>query len=483
MARLPVYNSQGGITTETAGNVRPLDAYSGFANSLGKVSQQIQELGEQWQQAKDEVETLDGKNKLMMGVNNVLVEAQNYNDWKTPEELEAKRQELTAKMDSLVPNVMSGFSNNRNAGIFQRNSELTVYSNKVKLDEIFRGKIQDQAISNLNVSADMNYKNFVATGSDSYKQSYFADIDKMTAAGFITREDASKMKLKSNDWNADFAYNLISKNPYAKVPDHIMKGIDGKQQASIRNFARTEQNRVKSEATQYALNDFFLNPTQDKLNRLYKLNPQFKASDKLSSFLEENTVNNNAITTIYGMSDALQAVKQLASIDTSTTKGKQEYSKTAANIGFTINKLHSEEQISPKDRTKLFNMIFSDMMNDEFKSKLANMPDLTTEWNKEFYKDRSKLREEYLNAEINLKKLQNLPNMQGTQELKDAEAKYQQSWKAYKNYSGLTTAVNYNRIQNAPEGVQQTMKNLTQQPQQMLKYPQELMQLINLYFF
>lgn len=394
MARLPVYNSQGGITTETAGNVRPLDAYSGFANSLGKVSQQIQELGEQWQQAKDEVETLDGKNKLMMGVNDILVEAQNYNNWKTPEELEAKKQELSGKMNSLVPDVMSGFSNNRNAGIFQRNSELTIYSNQVKLDEIFRGKIQDQAISNLNVSADMNYKNFVATGSDSYKQSYFADIDKMTAAGFITREQATALTQKTDKWGKYRLLHMAESNPTAAI-NALKSGKYG--------VKPSEYNDTLKELTQIKTNkkleqEYYEQIRQDNFENqalAYVTSNKYTYAQK-TQFIDEAEMNGDISTTYAAklrrgirsqnpnknrnISDAkaVSNIMQQAYDLNENVLDDKEYLKGIQNIRNNIVDLHQQGLITSKDANSFNNQL--DTATRKRTAQAASGVSYSSEW-------------------------------------------------------------------------------------------------------
>jgi hypothetical protein len=383
MAKLPVYHSQGGITTDTPNNIRRLDANNGFGDALGAVSKQIVELGEKWQAAKDEVENLDGKNKLMMGVQDVLTEAQQFNTWTNAKDLDAKKQELTAKMNSLTPDVMQGFSNNRNAGIFQRNAEYIVYQNQAKLDQIFRDKYQDMALGSLATSQNTNYNNFILTGNDSYKKIYFADIDKMVSAGFLTREDAAKNKLEANKWNADYAYNVISKNPYAKIPDNIMQGIDGKQQASIRNFARSEQKRIKADNLLNLQETFFLNPTQDNLDKLkkaYVKNHPMTNLDELQDLVDKQN-NFDSYSNVSGLEEATKGVQELANIDTSTQNGKMEYIAKAGILATSILKNNTAKDgtssISNADKNKLITTIYKNMGDATFKEQLRGLPDLS----------------------------------------------------------------------------------------------------------
>lgn len=379
MARLPIYNSQGGITTDTPNNIRRPQDYQLWSNTLEGVSKEITKLSAEWQQAKDQVENLDGKNKLLMGISDVLTEAQDFNSWNSPEELEAKKQELKAKMQNILPNVMDGFSNNQNAVMFQKESEFTTYQNQVKLDEIFRNKYQDKALESLATSQDMNFRNFVQTGDKNYKQSYFNDIDMMVNAGFMTREDAAKNKLAVNDWDAEYAYNVISQNPYAQIPDEIMKGIDPRKQTQLRNFTRSEKNRVKAENLMNLESLFFSNPTQENLNKIIKANPKGNYS-KLQEIVDSQP-NYETISNIKGLQEGLDQIKELADIDTSSYNGKMQYIANAGLLASSVIKNNirkdGDATLSDSDKNKLVETIYKNMGNATFKEQISKLPDLS----------------------------------------------------------------------------------------------------------
>lgn len=379
MAKLPVYNSQGGITTDTPNNIRRASDYQLWGDTLEGVSKEITKLGAEWQKAKDQVENLDGKNKLMMGISDVLTEAEQFNSWNSPRELEAKKQELKAKMQGILPNVMDGFSNNQNAAIFQRQGEFTTFQNQVKLDEIFRDKEQDKAYESIEISKDMNFRNFVQTGDKNYKQSYFNDIDMMVNAGFMTREDAAKNKLAVNDWDAEYAYNVISQNPYAQIPDEIMKGVDPRKQTQLRNFTRTERNRVKAENLMNLESAFFSNPTQENLDKIIKANPKGNYA-KLQEIVDSQP-NYEAISNVSGLEEGFTKIKELADIDTSSYQGKMEYLANAGLLATSIIKNNIRKDgkatISNSDKDKLIKTIYKNMGDATFKEQLSNLPDLS----------------------------------------------------------------------------------------------------------
>ncbi len=379
MAKLPVYNSEGGFTTNTPNNIRKASDYQLWGDTLDGVSKEITRLGAEWQKAKDQVENLDGKNKLLMGISDILTEAEQFNSWSSPKELEAKKQELSSKLQGVLPSVMDGFSNNQNAVLFQKQAEFTTFQNQVKLDEIFRNKQQDKALESLATSQDINFRNFVQTGDKSYKQSFFNDIDMMVNAGFMTREDAAKNKLAVNDWDAEYAYNIISQNPYAQIPDEIMKGIDPRKQTQLRNFTKNERNRLKAENLMNLKSAFFANPTQENLDKIIKANPEGNYS-KLQEIVDSQP-NYETVSNVNGYADALQKVQDLANEKTDSYNDKMKYIAKSGLLATSIIKnninKNGENTISNNDRDTLLNKIYKNMGDATFREQISKLPDLS----------------------------------------------------------------------------------------------------------
>ena len=460
MAQLPVYRQQGNISPDLTGRVR--DSVKLIkSDGMTQIGNALQQLAAKWQESKDAVENLDGRNKLNSGVSAILDEAANFNDYSTPEELSQKQQELTQKMNNLVPDIVSGFSNNQKAKEFEINGQYIAQQNIYKLQEIFRSKYGDMYNANLLETSDNALKGFTQTGDAAYKQEYFDAIDTGVQAGYLDRTQAEKLKLSTDSWNYDFVYSKLLENPYYKANDEVMSKIDPVKQRTLRNFARSEQKRILAEAIQAATNDYYINPTQENLNRLYKLNPKLRSSKKLSGYkkdlesVRDNQPNFNSVTTFEGMSDALGAVKELVQIDTSTPEGKREYAQKAAQVGTAINKLNKNGTISEKDRGKLFNMVYNDLMDDNFKNQIKNMPNLSREWSAEFNRDYQKLQADVIKADMEFIKVRQSGADKNSKAYKDAEAKYQKAWKARHYYLGYNDVANKNRRENAPVGVNQ----------------------------
>lgn len=213
MARLPVYTSQGGINTSTPGNIRSPEESSRGWRSTSIAAQQIMALSEQWQRAKDAAENLDGKNKLVQGITDILTEGEDYNEYKTPQDLSKKEAELAGRMNTLVKDITNGFSNNLNAQEFAGQAQLSILANQEKLKGIFRDKTIDMAKSNLLISQQYNMENFISTGNEGFKTSYLNDIDNMEKSGLIDRTTATGLRQKTDYWNVYNVYREAETNP------------------------------------------------------------------------------------------------------------------------------------------------------------------------------------------------------------------------------------------------------------------------------
>lgn len=379
MAKLPVYNSSKNITSETPGNIRELDTYAQGAKLMTSTGSRLQELAMQWQNSKDEVENLDAKNKAQAQMTTILDEARNFNDYSSPAELQAKQDELIQRMNEITPNIMSGFSNNQKAREFESNANLAVQQNNIRLQGIFREKYGDMYNSNLQISADEAIKGYTLTGNEAYKQNYFDAIDTGVKAGYLDHSQATELKLKTNDWNYDYVYSQILENPYFKASDDVMAKIPPTKQRTLQNLQKSQIRTAKADALNGALNDFYLNPTQENLNIVYKLNPKLKGSEKLEDMVT-TPANMNTVSSIEGYSDAQARIKELASIDTETAEGKEQYIKVASEIAFEIDKNNKNEsgenRISLKDKEKLFDILTKKFSDKNFKEQFRNLPDL-----------------------------------------------------------------------------------------------------------
>jgi len=272
MAQLPVYRQQGNITTDAPAQVRDLDTFAQGSIGLQQGGNALMQLAAQWQQSKDAVENLDGKNKLNSGIAAILDEASNYNDYSTPEELSQKQNELTQKMNELVPNIVSGFSNNQTAREFESNGQFATQQNIYKLQSIFRDKQIDMGRAGLVESQNANMENFISTGNVAFKDAYLNDLDTMTRNGIVDREYVAKMTADTDKWDVY----------------HVLRQAENDPDAVIQGLKNGDYN-IKPEYMNELLGDLSRIKTNVQLMRDYEqLQNQNKGEDKATNFIYSN---------------------------------------------------------------------------------------------------------------------------------------------------------------------------------------------------
>lgn len=280
--KLPVYVNQGGITTETPGNIRNPEAYSIGARNFTEGAKNLALLAAQWQQSKDDVENLDGKNKLVSEMTQILNEAESYRDYNNFADLQNKENELLTRIDEVTPNIVNGFSNNQNAATFQAQAEMAALQNREKLKEIFRNKYVDKAKSNLVISRDSNMENFISTGNAAYKESYMQDLESMFRAGFIDEEYKTQMGLKTDKWDVY----------------HVLRQAEADPETVINNLKAGQYNISPED-----YNDLLGNLTNMKTNK------QLLREYELVS--RQNSGEDEATTYIYGNTDYADKLKYI----------------------------------------------------------------------------------------------------------------------------------------------------------------------------
>ena len=368
MAKLPVYNSQGGITTDTPNNIRRASDYQLWGDTLEGVSKEITKLGAEWQKAKDQVENLDGKNKLLMGISDILTEAEQFNSWSSPKELEAKRQELSSKLQGVLPSVMDGFSNNQNAVLFQKQAEFTTFQNQVKLDEIFRNKYQDLNDSKIQLSYDTNFSNYVATGDVNYKESFLNDINTSVNAGFMTKEEATKLTQKTDKWGVYHVLNLAETNPDAAIqalksgqygirPEdyhETLKSVTSikTNQKLLQDYQeRVKQENFESEAFNYVTGNYSY---ADKVKYIDEAELNGNISESYAAKLRRGIRSENPNKQSYtsqatAINDILQQAYDLNNDDIDN----EDYLKGIKNIRDNLISLQQQGLVSTKDANSL----------------------------------------------------------------------------------------------------------------------------------
>lgn len=368
MAQLPVYNQQKNITTEVPGAVRNLDAFAQGSKGMQQAGNALMELAVQWQESKDAIENLNGKNKLNSDISAILDEAANYNDYTTPDELQQKQDELTQRMNNIVPDVVGGFSNNMNAREFEAQGQFEVQKNTYKLQSIFREKQIDMGKAGLIESQKNNMEDFILTGNEGYKQAYLNDLDSMARSGIVDREYVAKMKADTDKWDVyhvlrqaesdpDTVIKNLKSGAYNIKPEYMndllsdLQGIKTNAQL-IKNYEQLQnQNKAEDEATNYIYSNASYDEKLKYINEqefLGNISERFatQARRNIKQFRPESE---DYMSSAESISDIMERAYDLNVSDISDS----DYLKGIKNLREEINLAQEKGDISTKDAVKL----------------------------------------------------------------------------------------------------------------------------------
>lgn len=368
MAQLPVYRQQGNITTQPPAQVRDLDTFAQGSIGLQQGGNALMQLAAQWQQSKDAVENLDGKNKLNSGIAAILDEASNYNDYSTPEELSQKQNELTQKMNELVPNIVSGFSNNQTAREFESNGQFATQQNIYKLQGIFRDKQIDMGRAGLVESQNANMENFISTGNVAFKDAYLNDLDTMARNGIVDREYVAKMTADTDKWDVYHVLRQAENNPDAVIqglkngdynikPEYMndLLGDLSRIKTNVQLMRDYEQLQNQNKGEDEATNFIYSNASYDE--KLKYINEQEFLGNISESFATQARRNikqfrpesEDYMSSAESISDIMERAYDLNVSDISDS----DYLKGIKNLREEINKAQESGDISTKDAVKL----------------------------------------------------------------------------------------------------------------------------------
>lgn len=235
MARLPIYNNSANISVAERAPA-PTNPWK----DTQQIAQAGMDLAVQWQKTQNAAESLDGKNKMIAAANDILTEAEEYRDYKSPKDLQAKEQELQSRMDAILPEVTGGFTNGMNANQFIQEYQLTIAQNSERLKGIFREKYIDNDAANRTISYDNNMKSFVSTGNTAYKKSYLADLENSFKAGYISEQEKAAQALKVKDWDFAFASRQMLNDPEGALSNIKSFNLTPEESQKLQKAALTQ---------------------------------------------------------------------------------------------------------------------------------------------------------------------------------------------------------------------------------------------------
>lgn len=219
MPQLPVYTRNSRI--QPSGVVR--QNTNSVAEGLNEFGRAAADLAVKWQQTQNAAESLDGKNKMAAQIQDLITEANDYNSYQSPKDIEAKQNEMLDRLHKLVPDIVSGFNTETNANDFVRDTEMDISKTEATLKGLFRKKYIDNNEANLIVSAERNRENFIQTGDKGFKQSYIADLELSYKNGFIDKAAYTNAKLKTDEWDKLHIYRQAESDPQGVI-DNLKAG-------------------------------------------------------------------------------------------------------------------------------------------------------------------------------------------------------------------------------------------------------------------
>jgi len=371
MAKLPVYTTNANIRVAKRAQVDTsgADALMRAGNNLGNT---MQEVAVQWQETQNAAETLDGKNKMVAEINDIMDEAENYNDYSSPKDLQAKEKELSERLNRVVPNIAGGFTNDRNKEAFEMNNKINEMQSNEKLKAIFRRKYIDNNNANLAISLERNKKAFVESGNAVFKKSYIADLENSYKAGYISRAQKVSRAQQVEGWDKYMILRQAETDPEAVINNlkegkYNVKPEDMNDLLKDLNTVKTNKHlmdkyeeSVRQDQGESKTTDFIYGQGSYDEKLQYINNMEFsgdisgafavKARRAIRQFKPEAE---KRISDAQSMADVLQRVYDLNESSTDST----EYLNGIRAIRQSVVDLHSDGSLTTKDAVSLNNQI------------------------------------------------------------------------------------------------------------------------------
>jgi hypothetical protein len=253
--------------------------------SLGKVARDLSMV---WQAAEDATQTLDRQNHIDEGQREIYNRAQTEPDYKNSDQ-------YFADLDALKDSSLEGFSNNEARAKFAITANNQTAAAKIKMDGLFRTKMQDHYKGELITSHDKNKRDYIATGDPMYMEKQKGEALKALEVGAVNEVFVANEGVKVDDWQ-QLRYLQMAQNGEIREALKLIDESDmqpsekNAAKASIMTMARqgaiiAEVEQINREQEMYAQSDAFIDdPNKSYVEKLDFLEQQEKfgltAADK-----------------------------------------------------------------------------------------------------------------------------------------------------------------------------------------------------------
>jgi hypothetical protein len=193
MAKLPGYDSQRQMSTEAPTQMRDMAQEQQMGKNIQALGTVARDLSKVWQAAEDAATTLEKQNQLDEAHRVILDKSAKDPDYKNSEQ---HRLDL----DEARENSLQGFSNNEARSQFAITANNQTAAAKIKVDGIFRGKLQQHYQGEIVTSHDKNKRDYIA-GDLSAKEKQEAVIAEALEKGAINKVFAANESVKIAAWD------------------------------------------------------------------------------------------------------------------------------------------------------------------------------------------------------------------------------------------------------------------------------------------
>lgn len=142
---------------------------------------------------------------------------------------------------------------------------------------------------------------------------------------------------------------------------------------------RTREIQEKELEGKIAMKNFWDNPTKENFDAALVANPALpdKTVDRMEDYMNKMK-NLQANTSYNGITQASNAAKELATIDTSTPKGQEKFLVKQADVINAIAKFNYDGELSPEMRDTLIKAVSQIQFDKTLKNALSNLESIHT---------------------------------------------------------------------------------------------------------
>lgn len=241
MPKVPTSNRTNSTITDQApaSRVNPAAAATG-GRILADLGGGVSQISEQLERAQSFAEQTKAENALSTRLRDIEYRAAQDTDT-TPEKRLRYREEITRAVEDSSQLVTLPYDRD----IFSLRARDSGNIAGIKIDGQFASRMVDQGKADLNTYLDGVKQKYVSTRNMAEKEQaileHDAKIDAAVAAGFVTREEASKKKTsRKADWDQAHAQNDAYSDPHgflSREAAGFYEGVDPKTMESLRTSA------------------------------------------------------------------------------------------------------------------------------------------------------------------------------------------------------------------------------------------------------